>query len=158
MTDAKAMLAKALAYFRVCNAHYATLHAAVGADPATDITVGWLLSRMAAQSGAVYTLCRGDEPAEALKLVEFARDREKEGKSTYDATVQASTPGGGTVVSDPSSARIDDVVTAPADPADPATVLAHTGSTIAWGLGVAALGMTVLGAVLLILRRRRPQN
>src|ERR687890_2027501 len=40
----------------------------------TDITVGWLLSRMAAQSGAVYTLCRGDEPAEALKLVEFARD------------------------------------------------------------------------------------
>jgi predicted homoserine dehydrogenase-like protein len=40
----------------------------------TDITVGWLLSRIAAQSGAVYTLCRGDEPAEALKLVEYARD------------------------------------------------------------------------------------
>src|SRR5215210_9006007 len=40
----------------------------------TDITVGWLLSRMAAQTGAVYTLCRGDEPAEALKLVEYARD------------------------------------------------------------------------------------
>jgi predicted homoserine dehydrogenase-like protein len=40
----------------------------------TDITVGWLLSRMAARSGAVYTLCRGDEPAETLKLVEFARD------------------------------------------------------------------------------------
>lgn len=40
----------------------------------TDITVGWLLSRIAARSGAVYTLCRGDEPAEALKLVEFARD------------------------------------------------------------------------------------
>jgi predicted homoserine dehydrogenase-like protein len=40
----------------------------------TDITVGWMLSRIAAQSGAVYTLCRGDEPAEALKLVEFARD------------------------------------------------------------------------------------
>jgi predicted homoserine dehydrogenase-like protein len=40
----------------------------------TDITVGWLLSRIAAQSGAVYTLCRGDEPAEAIKLVEFARD------------------------------------------------------------------------------------
>src|SRR5207247_10294338 len=39
----------------------------------TDITVGWLLSRIAAQSGAVYTLCRGDEPAEALKLVAFAR-------------------------------------------------------------------------------------
>jgi predicted homoserine dehydrogenase-like protein len=40
----------------------------------TDITVGWLLSRIAAQSSAVYTLCRGDEPAETLKLVEFARD------------------------------------------------------------------------------------
>ena len=40
----------------------------------TDVTVGWLLSRIAARSGAVYTLCRGDEPAEALKLVEFARD------------------------------------------------------------------------------------
>jgi predicted homoserine dehydrogenase-like protein len=40
----------------------------------TDITVGWLLSRIAAQSGTVYTLCRGDEPAETLKLVEFARD------------------------------------------------------------------------------------
>ena len=40
----------------------------------TDITVGWLLARIAAQTGVVYTLCRGDEPAEALKLVEFARD------------------------------------------------------------------------------------
>jgi predicted homoserine dehydrogenase-like protein len=40
----------------------------------TDITVGLLLARVAARSGAVYTLCRGDEPAEALKLVEFARD------------------------------------------------------------------------------------
>src|ERR687893_81573 len=40
----------------------------------TDVTVGWMLSRIAAQSGAVYTLCRGDEPAEALKLIEFARD------------------------------------------------------------------------------------
>src|SRR5215218_1173898 len=40
----------------------------------TDITVGWLLSRLAARAGVVYTLCRGDEPAEALKLVEFARD------------------------------------------------------------------------------------
>ena len=40
----------------------------------TDITVGWLLSRMAERAGVVYTLCRGDEPAEAQKLVEFARD------------------------------------------------------------------------------------
>ncbi len=40
----------------------------------TDVTVGWLLSRIAAQSNLVYTVCRGDEPAEALKLVEYARD------------------------------------------------------------------------------------
>jgi len=40
----------------------------------TDVTVGWLLNKIAARSGAVYTLCRGDEPAEALKLVEYARD------------------------------------------------------------------------------------
>ena len=40
----------------------------------TDVTVGWLLHQLAQRSGAVYTLCRGDEPAEALKLVEFARD------------------------------------------------------------------------------------
>jgi predicted homoserine dehydrogenase-like protein len=40
----------------------------------TDVTVGWLLANLAQQSGAVYTLCRGDEPAETLKLVEYARD------------------------------------------------------------------------------------
>jgi predicted homoserine dehydrogenase-like protein len=40
----------------------------------TDVTVGWLLNRLAERAGVVYTLCRGDEPAEALKLVEFARD------------------------------------------------------------------------------------
>src|SRR5918997_2335379 len=40
----------------------------------TEVTVGWLLNRIAARAGVVYTLCRGDEPAEALKLVEFARD------------------------------------------------------------------------------------
>jgi len=40
----------------------------------TDVTVGWLLATMARQAGVVYTLCRGDEPAETLKLVEFARD------------------------------------------------------------------------------------
>jgi predicted homoserine dehydrogenase-like protein len=40
----------------------------------TDVTVGWVLAAIARQAGAVYTLCRGDEPAETLKLVEFARD------------------------------------------------------------------------------------
>jgi predicted homoserine dehydrogenase-like protein len=40
----------------------------------TDVTVGWVLAAIARQTGAVYTLCRGDEPAETMKLVEFARD------------------------------------------------------------------------------------
>lgn len=39
-----------------------------------DITVGVLLSRMANAGGSVYTVCRGDEPVEALKLVEYAQD------------------------------------------------------------------------------------
>jgi hypothetical protein len=39
--DAKAVIQKALAYFRACTANYATLHAAVVANPSADITVGW---------------------------------------------------------------------------------------------------------------------
>ncbi|GAB3050586.1 NAD(P)H-dependent oxidoreductase [Sediminivirga luteola] len=39
-----------------------------------DVTVGLLLSRIAAQTGAVYTVCRGDEPVECLKLVEYVQD------------------------------------------------------------------------------------
>lgn len=39
-----------------------------------DITVGVLLSRMANAGGSVYTVCRGDEPVECLKLVEYAED------------------------------------------------------------------------------------
>lgn len=39
-----------------------------------DITVGLLLSSMANAGNAVYTICRGDEPVEALKLVEYAQD------------------------------------------------------------------------------------
>jgi hypothetical protein len=41
MVDAKALITKALAYFRACTANYATLHAAVAANPSADITVGW---------------------------------------------------------------------------------------------------------------------
>jgi len=41
MVDAKALITKALAYFRACNANYGTLHAAVAANPLADITVGW---------------------------------------------------------------------------------------------------------------------
>ena len=40
----------------------------------TDVTVGLLLARVAAATGRVYTVCRGDEPVEAKNLVDFARD------------------------------------------------------------------------------------
>ena len=39
-----------------------------------DVTVGLLLSRIAEQTGSIYTVCRGDEPVECLKLVEFVQD------------------------------------------------------------------------------------
>lgn len=39
-----------------------------------DVTVGLLLGRMATAGGSVYTICRGDEPVECLKLVEYAED------------------------------------------------------------------------------------
>jgi predicted homoserine dehydrogenase-like protein len=39
-----------------------------------DVTIGFLLAAIARNAGKIYTLCRGDEPAEAVRLVEFARD------------------------------------------------------------------------------------
>lgn len=39
-----------------------------------DVTVGQLLSSIARAGDSVYTICRGDEPVECLKLVEFADD------------------------------------------------------------------------------------
>ncbi|MBK7819920.1 MAG: oxidoreductase [Tessaracoccus sp.] len=39
-----------------------------------DITVGVLLSSMANAGSSVYTIMRGDEPVECLKLVEYAQD------------------------------------------------------------------------------------
>ena len=39
-----------------------------------DVTVGLLLARLAQRSGVVYTVCRGDEPVECLKLMEFVED------------------------------------------------------------------------------------
>ncbi|MEZ5086652.1 MAG: oxidoreductase [Tessaracoccus sp.] len=39
-----------------------------------DITVGVLLSSMANAGNSVYTIMRGDEPVECLKLVEYAED------------------------------------------------------------------------------------
>ena len=40
----------------------------------TDVTVGLILRRIAEQAGLVYTVCRGDEPAEAKILHDFAVD------------------------------------------------------------------------------------
>lgn len=39
-----------------------------------DVTIGYLLSAIAKQTGRIYSVCRGDEPAEAKRLVDFARD------------------------------------------------------------------------------------
>lgn len=39
-----------------------------------DVTVGLLLAGMANAGGAIYSVCRGDEPVECLKLIEYAQD------------------------------------------------------------------------------------
>ncbi len=39
-----------------------------------DGTVGLLLAGMANPGGAIYSICRGDEPVECLKLIEYAQD------------------------------------------------------------------------------------
>ena len=39
-----------------------------------DVTVGALLGSIANSGNQVYTICRGDEPVECLKLVEYAED------------------------------------------------------------------------------------
>ncbi|TAM69313.1 MAG: oxidoreductase [Microbacteriaceae bacterium] len=39
-----------------------------------DVTVGLVLARIASQTGNVYTVCRGDEPVECLKLFEYVED------------------------------------------------------------------------------------
>ncbi|WP_067473782.1 NAD(P)H-dependent oxidoreductase [Nocardia amamiensis] len=39
-----------------------------------DVTIGYVLTTIAKQTGRIYTVCRGDEPAEAKRLVDFARD------------------------------------------------------------------------------------
>lgn len=39
-----------------------------------DVTVGYLLATVARRTGAVYTVCRGDEPVECRILVDYVRD------------------------------------------------------------------------------------
>lgn len=40
----------------------------------SDVTIGRYLARLAEESGAVYSVCRGDEPVETKILVDYARD------------------------------------------------------------------------------------
>jgi predicted homoserine dehydrogenase-like protein len=40
----------------------------------SDVTVGRILAAVAASSGVVYSICRGDEPVETKILVDYARD------------------------------------------------------------------------------------
>lgn len=61
-----------------------------------DVTIGPLLHNMAANGGAVYTVCHGDEPIEAKVLVDFARDLQFEivaaGKGKNNPFEPLSTP------------------------------------------------------------------
>ncbi|WP_223627232.1 DUF11 domain-containing protein [Microbacterium sp. EST19A] len=68
------------------------------------------------------------------------------------ASAHSVAPDGTEVVSDPSTARIVDVVTA--DPPT-GTGLAITGGAIAWGTGIFAVGLLIAGGLLLQVRRRR---
>ncbi len=40
----------------------------------SDVTVGRVLAKVAAETGSIYSICRGDEPVEAKILVDYARD------------------------------------------------------------------------------------
>jgi predicted homoserine dehydrogenase-like protein len=40
----------------------------------SDVTVGRLMAEVATETGAVYSVCRGDEPVETKILVDYARD------------------------------------------------------------------------------------
>lgn len=39
-----------------------------------DVTAGLALASIARERGVIYTVCRGDEPAECLKLIEYVQD------------------------------------------------------------------------------------
>lgn len=67
------------------------------------------------------------------------------------ATATSVAPDGGTVASDPSTARIDDVVTVAAPDDD----LPVTGGMIVWGAAALGAGLLAVGAVMLMVRRRR---
>ena len=62
-----------------CGARVAVEALASGKGIATlnvesDVTIGAYLARLAEESGAIYSVCRGDEPVETKILVDYARD------------------------------------------------------------------------------------
>ncbi|WP_240658638.1 DUF11 domain-containing protein [Microbacterium sp. CPCC 204701] len=68
------------------------------------------------------------------------------------ATATGESPDGSGIVSDASTAVIDDVVTSASD-----GDLAGTGGMVAWGAAAIAVGLVACGMVLLLVRRRRSE-
>jgi LPXTG-motif cell wall-anchored protein len=99
-----------------------------------------LVAGQTVECSATYTVVAADLDGAALV-------------NTASATSVA--PDGSEVVSDPSTARIDDVATAPAPQG---SGLAITGGTIAWSAVVLAVGLLLGGGVLLLVRRRRREQ
>jgi uncharacterized repeat protein (TIGR01451 family) len=111
-----------------------------GETPVVECQAGLtLLPGQVAECSASYTVVAADLDGRAL---------------VNTASVAITAPDGTPVLSDPSTARIDDVAIAPVTaPGGPG--LAITGGTIAVGVIVLAIGLVVGGAVLLFVRRRR---
>lgn len=103
-----------------------------------------LLPGQVTECAATYTVVAADLDGSAL---------------VNTASARSVAPDGTDLASDPSTARIADVVTA-ADPAAAPSAgpgLAITGGTLAWGAAILALGLLCVGGVLLMVRsRRRP--
>jgi predicted homoserine dehydrogenase-like protein len=62
----------------------------------SDVTVGRLMAEVATEAGAIYSVCRGDEPVETKILVDDARDLDFEvvcaGKGKTDPLDVYATP------------------------------------------------------------------
>ncbi|MBQ3359062.1 MAG: DUF11 domain-containing protein [Microbacterium sp.] len=105
-----------------------------------------LLPGQVTECAATYTVVAADLDGSAL---------------VNTASARSVAPDGTGLASDPSTARIVDVVTAPGSEADEqaGSGLAITGGTLAWGAAILAFGLLLAGAVLLTMRsRRRPRE
>jgi uncharacterized repeat protein (TIGR01451 family) len=109
-----------------------------GAAPVVDCPAGaTLLPGQTAECTASYTVVDADLDGDAL---------------VNTATATSEAPDGSIVVSDPSTARIDDVANGPA------TDLALTGAAFTWGAAALGTALLAAGLVMLTLRRRRRQS